>query len=60
MPRIPLGILLLVLGTGSLLLPLLEVRPWSLSLIDFAQPVAGIVIAALGGLLVFLGARQNA
>jgi len=31
-----------------------------MSLLDPAQPIAGIVIALVGGLLSFAGARQNA
>ena len=54
------GVFLLIMGVGSLLLPLMGRQFILMSLLDPAQPIAGIVIAALGGLLIFLGARQKA
>lgn len=55
-----LGIFLLIMGIGSLILPMMGRQFVLMSLLDPAQPVAGIAIAAMGGLLIFLGARQNA
>jgi hypothetical protein len=55
-----LGIFLLIMGIGSLILPLMGRQFVLMSLLDPAQPVAGIVIALVGGLLIFAGARQNA
>jgi hypothetical protein len=54
------GIFLLIMGVGSLILPMMGRQFVLMSLLDPAQPVAGVVIAALGGLLIFLGAKQNA
>ena len=55
-----LGIFLLIMGIGSLILPMMGRQFVLMSLLGPAQPVAGIAIAAVGGLLIFLGARQNA
>ena len=54
------GVFLLIMGLGSLLLPLIGMQFRLMSLLDPAQPIAGIAITAVGGLLIFLGARQNA
>jgi hypothetical protein len=54
-----LGVLLIVLGIGSLLLPMLDIQFQIMQLLDAYQPVAGIVIAAVGVVLVVLGRRQT-
>jgi hypothetical protein len=53
------GILLLVLGVGSLLLPMLDMQFRLMELVDPYQPWAGIVVAGIGGVLVFLGQTRR-
>lgn len=53
------GVILIVLGIGSLILPQFNIQFRLMSLLDGAQPVAGIVVAAIGGLLIFLGLRHQ-
>ena len=54
-----LGALLVILGIGSLVLPMFDIQFQIMSLLDDYQPVAGIAIAAVGVLLVVLGARSR-
>ncbi|MBD0325066.1 MAG: hypothetical protein ICV68_01465 [Pyrinomonadaceae bacterium] len=51
------GILLIILGIGSLILPQFNIQFRLMSLLDDLQPAAGIVIAAIGALLLVLGMR---
>lgn len=51
------GVMLIVLGIGSLILPQFNIQFRLMSLLDGAQPIAGIVVAAIGALLVVLGLR---
>jgi hypothetical protein len=53
------GILLLVLGIGSLLLPMLNMQFRLMELVDPYQPWAGIVVAVIGAVLVFLGQTRR-
>ena len=53
------GILLIILGIGSLILPQFNIQFRLMSLLDDAQPIAGIVVAAIGGLLLVLGMRNR-
>jgi hypothetical protein len=53
------GILLLVLGIGSLLLPMLDMQFRLMELVDPYQPWAGIVVAVIGAVLVFLGQTRR-
>jgi hypothetical protein len=53
------GILLLVLGVGSLLLPMLDMQFRLMELLDPYQPWAGIVVAVIGGVLVFMGQTRR-
>jgi hypothetical protein len=54
-----IGVLLIVFGIGSLLLPMFNVQFRLMSLLDDYQPVAGIVVAAIGAALLFLGMRNR-
>lgn len=54
-----LGALLIILGIGSLLLPMFDIQFQIMSLLDDYQPIAGIVIAAVGAVLVFLGLQRQ-
>jgi hypothetical protein len=47
-----LGVLLVILGLGSLVLPMLGRQFTLLAPLDPYQPIAGIVVAAIGGLLI--------
>lgn len=49
------GILLIVLGAGSLLLPQMGYQFTLMELVDDFQPWAGIVVAVIGAVLVFMG-----
>lgn len=53
------GVLLIIMGIGSLILPQFGIQFRLMSLLDGAQPAAGIIVAALGVLLVVLGVRNN-
>jgi hypothetical protein len=53
------GILLIVLGAGSLLLPSLGFQFTLMELLDDFQPYAGIVVAVIGAILVFMGMTRR-
>ena len=53
------GALLIILGVGSLLLPMFDIQFQIMSLLDDYQPIAGIAIAAVGVLLVVLGLQRS-
>jgi hypothetical protein len=53
------GILLIVLGAGSLLLPQLGYQFTLMELVDDFQPYAGIVVAVIGVGLVLMGMRRR-
>lgn len=53
------GILLIVLGAGSLLLPMLGYQFTLMELLDDFQPWAGIVVAVIGAILVFMGMTRR-
>ena len=53
------GVFLIILGAGSLLLPALGFQFRLMELVDDYQPYAGIVVAAIGAVLVFLGMRRQ-
>lgn len=54
------GILLIVLGAGSLLLPMFEIQFTLMSLFDDYQPWAGIAVAIIGvALVVYAMNRQQ-
>ena len=54
-----LGVFMLVMGVGSLVLPLIGLQFKIMSLFQPAQPIAGIALAAAGGLFAFMGSRQK-
>lgn len=54
-----LGVLLIVLGAGSLILPLVGLQFRLLEPLDPYQPIAGIVVAVIGAVL-FVLAQQRA
>ena len=53
------GVLLIIFGIGSLILPQFNLQFRLMSLLDDVQPIAGIVVAAIGVLLVVLGLRKQ-
>jgi protein-S-isoprenylcysteine O-methyltransferase Ste14 len=53
------GVLLIVLGIGSLLLPMMDIQFTLMALFDDYQPIAGIVVAAIGVVLLMLGMRRR-
>jgi hypothetical protein len=53
------GVFLIILGAGSLLLPALGFQFRLMELVDDYQPYAGIAVAAIGAVLVFLGMRRR-
>src|SRR5215211_3497479 len=56
---VSIGGLLIVFGIGSLLLPLIDFQFTLMSFLDDYQPVAGIVVAAIGAVLVFVGMQRQ-
>ncbi|MGH2445658.1 MAG: hypothetical protein ACRDGD_06410 [Candidatus Limnocylindria bacterium] len=54
-----LGILLIVLGAGSLLLPMFDIQFRIMELVDPWQPWAGIVVAIVGVALVLFGMNRQ-
>ena len=53
------GVFMLVMGVGSLVLPMVGMQFKLMSLFQPAQPVAGIAVAAVGGACLFLGGRKT-
>jgi drug/metabolite transporter (DMT)-like permease len=53
------GIFLIILGAGSLLLPLIDVQFRLMELVDPWQPFAGIVVAVIGVALVLYGMNRR-
>jgi hypothetical protein len=54
-----LGIWLIIIGAGSLLLPLLNFQFTLMSLLEDFQPWAGIVVAVIGVGLVLAGMNRR-
>ena len=54
------GIFLIIIGAGSLLLPSLGYQFQLMELVDDFQPYAGIAVAAIGAVLVFMGMNRRA
>jgi hypothetical protein len=54
-----IGVLLVILGVGSLILPNLGLQFQLMELVDPYQPWAGIVVAALGLVLVLVASRRK-
>jgi hypothetical protein len=53
------GIALIIIGAGSLLLPMLGYQFTLMELVDDYQPYAGIVVAVVGAALVLLGMNRQ-
>jgi hypothetical protein len=53
------GIFLIVLGAGSLLLPMVGFQFSLMELVDGYQPWAGIVVAVIGAILLFMGMTRR-
>ena len=53
------GVFLIILGAGSLLLPMLDLQFRLMELVDDYQPYAGIVVAVIGVGLVLLGMNRR-
>lgn len=53
---ISLGVLLVILGVGSLVLPSLG---FQLEMVDAYQPWAGIIVAAIGLITILFGAQRR-
>ena len=53
------GIFLIILGAGSLLLPMLGYQFTLMELVDDFQPYAGIAVAIIGAVLVFMGMNRR-
>ena len=54
------GVLLIILGLGSLLLPLFDLQFRLMEFVDPYQPWAGFIIGAIGAILVGLGLQRRA
>jgi hypothetical protein len=54
-----LGILLMLLGAGSLLLPMIGFQFRLMELLDAYQPWAGIIVAVVGAALAFAGMTRR-
>ena len=55
-----IGILLLVLGIGSFILPMIGFQFRLMDLVEDYQPFAGIIVAVIGAVLLYLGYMQRA
>ncbi|HEX5014432.1 MAG TPA: hypothetical protein VFV72_09775 [Candidatus Limnocylindrales bacterium] len=53
------GVLLIILGLGSLLLPMFNLQFRLMEIVDPYQPFAGIIVAAIGAVLVYLGLQRT-
>jgi len=56
MPMIALGVLLVIIGVGSFVLPMIG---YPIAVFDGYQPWVGIIIAAVGLITVIFGARRR-
>jgi threonine/homoserine/homoserine lactone efflux protein len=54
-----IGILLVVLGVGSFVLPMIGFQFRLMDLVADYQPFAGIIVAAIGAVLLYLGYTQS-
>lgn len=54
-----LGVFLIIIGAGSLFLPMLGYQFTLMELVDDFQPYAGIVVAVIGAVLVVLGMSRR-
>lgn len=56
---ISLGVLLVVLGVGSLVLPALNLQFQLMEIVDPYQPWAGVIVAAVGLITILFGAQRR-
>jgi hypothetical protein len=56
---ISFGVLLVILGVGSLVLPSLGIQFRLMELLDAYQPWAGIIVAAVGLITILFGAQRR-
>jgi predicted lipid-binding transport protein (Tim44 family) len=56
---ISLGVLLVILGVGSLVLPSLGFQFRLMELLDAYQPWAGIIVSAIGLITILFGAQRR-
>ena len=54
-----LGVLLIVLGVGSLLLPLFDLQFRLMEFVDPYQPWAGLLVGVIGAVLVGMGLQRS-
>lgn len=54
-----IGVLLIVLGIGSLILPMFNLQFQLMSVVDPYQPFAGVVAAAVGAALLALSMQRR-
>jgi hypothetical protein len=54
-----LGALLIVLGLGSLLLPVFNIQFRLMEILEDYQPYAGIAVAAIGAIILFVAAGRG-
>jgi hypothetical protein len=54
-----IGVLLVILGVGSLILPSFNLQFQLMEFVEPYQPWAGVIVAALGLILVLLAARRR-
>jgi hypothetical protein len=54
-----IGLLLVVLGVGSLVLPMINIQFRLMELVDPYQPFAGVVVAAVGAALIALDMQRR-
>jgi hypothetical protein len=53
------GVLLIILGVGSLLLPMFNLQFTLMEFVDPYQPWAGLVVGVIGAVLVALGLQRS-
>jgi hypothetical protein len=54
-----IGVLLVILGVGSLILPSFDLQFQLMEFVEPYQPWAGVIVAALGLILVLVAARRR-
>ena len=54
-----LGVLLIILGVGSLLLPMLNMQFRLMEFVDPYQPWAGLIVGVIGAVLVGMGMQRS-
>ncbi len=54
------GIFLIIMGAGSLFLPMIDYQFTLMELVDPYQPFAGIIVAVIGAAMVLMGMNRRA